>query len=86
MAEISRIALVTGAGSGIGRATAIALAGAGRRVVLVGRRRELLEATAADCPGQFVVAPADVTKPEAVDELFAVIRERFGRLDFVDGG
>jgi NAD(P)-dependent dehydrogenase (short-subunit alcohol dehydrogenase family) len=83
MPNPSRIALVTGAGSGIGRAAAVALAESGWQVVLTGRRRELLEATAAHRPEQFVVFPADVTKPEAVDGLLAAIRERFGRLDLL---
>ncbi len=78
-----RVALVTGAGSGIGRATAIALADAGWTVVLTGRQRDALEAVAEVRPGQFCVHPADVTQPEAVDDLFVFIRERFGRLDLL---
>ena len=78
-----KTALVTGAGTGIGRAVAHALLGAGYRVALVGRRAELLEATAAmsDCPAQALVLPADVSDPESVKALFAKVRERFGRLD-----
>jgi NAD(P)-dependent dehydrogenase (short-subunit alcohol dehydrogenase family) len=63
------VALVTGAGSGIGRAVAHALLGAGYRVVLAGRRREPLEETAAGHE-QAVVAPADVTDAESVRALF----------------
>jgi NAD(P)-dependent dehydrogenase (short-subunit alcohol dehydrogenase family) len=76
-----KIALVTGAGSGIGRACAIALGGAGFAVALAGRRKEPLEATAAECRGETLVHPADVTDPAAVDALFARVQQRFGRLD-----
>jgi NAD(P)-dependent dehydrogenase (short-subunit alcohol dehydrogenase family) len=83
MSEASRIALVTGAGSGIGRATALALCIAGWRVVLAGRRREPLEATAASAAGECLVIPTSVTDPHAVDALYAAIRARFGRLDLL---
>jgi NAD(P)-dependent dehydrogenase (short-subunit alcohol dehydrogenase family) len=83
MSDISRVALVTGAGSGIGRATAVALAAAGWKVVLAGRRRELLEETA-NCAGVGCLAlPTDLTQPASVDVLFAAIRDRFGRLDLL---
>jgi NAD(P)-dependent dehydrogenase (short-subunit alcohol dehydrogenase family) len=74
------VALVTGAGSGIGRACAVALAGAGYSVVLAGRRRELLEETASMAPGS-LAAPADVSDPASVNALFARALEAFGRLD-----
>lgn len=79
----TKIALVTGAGSGIGRATAIALSAAGYFVVLVGRRLEpLLETVAAMGTGEeSMVVPTDVTNPDAVNALFARIKEKFGRLD-----
>jgi NAD(P)-dependent dehydrogenase (short-subunit alcohol dehydrogenase family) len=79
-----KIALVTGAGSGIGRAVALALLKAGHAVVLVGRRAEALEATARDTGApadRVLVAPADITDPAAVRAVFARVRERFGRLD-----
>src|SRR5204863_7496474 len=82
MSEAARIALVTGAGSGIGRATAVALANAGWKVVLAGRRKEPLEQTAAS-GGEFFVVPTDATQPASVDALFAAIRERYGRLDLL---
>ena len=75
-----KVALVTGAGSGIGRACAVALAHAGFSVVLAGRRREALQETAAMAPGS-VACPADVTDPAAVRSLFAATQEVFGRLD-----
>ena len=81
-----KVALVTGAGSGIGRATALALLAEGYAVVLAGRRREALEQTAAlagSHADRALVVPADVTDPASVDALFAATRERFGRLDLL---
>ena len=79
-----RIALVTGAGSGIGRAASLALHAAGYTVVLAGRRPDALEKTAAlsNASGpRILTAPADVSRPESVNELFDTIRREFGRLD-----
>lgn len=78
-----KIALVTGAGSGIGRAVSLALAGAGFTVVLAGRRKEALEETARLGGDACVPCVADVTDPASVDALFAFIREKFGRLDLL---
>jgi NAD(P)-dependent dehydrogenase (short-subunit alcohol dehydrogenase family) len=81
-----KIALVTGAGSGIGRETAKALLAAGYAVVLAGRRADALAATAAEAgadTGQFLVVPTDITQPAAVKNLFARTREVFGRLDLL---
>jgi NAD(P)-dependent dehydrogenase (short-subunit alcohol dehydrogenase family) len=78
-----RIALVTGAGSGIGRACAVALAGAGFTVVLTGRRREPLKQAAAQAGGGAIAVTADVRDPASVAALFAEIETRFGRLDLL---
>jgi NAD(P)-dependent dehydrogenase (short-subunit alcohol dehydrogenase family) len=75
-----RTAIVTGAGSGIGRAVALALLGDGYQVALAGRRREPLEETARLGAGGLVV-PTDVTDPAQVTALFAATRQAFGRLD-----
>lgn len=86
MAKPSKIALVTGAGSGIGRATALALAKEGYAVVLAGRRIDSLEHTAklaGDSEGQMLVVPSDVSKPESVSELFSTTYKTFGRLDLL---
>ena len=80
------IAIVTGAGTGIGRAAALALLGAGYSVVLAGRRKELLEATAgvADSGTDHVlVVPTDVSEPGSVTHLFEAVKTRFGRLDIL---
>ncbi len=79
-----KIALVTGAGSGIGRAVAQAMLGAGYAVTLVGRRAEALVETARDSGApadRMLVAPTDITDPAAVRAVFERVRERFGRLD-----
>jgi len=80
---MSRIALVTGAGSGIGRASAVALAGAGFTVVLAGRRPEPLEEAAAEAGHDAVAIAADVRDPESVAALFGEIETRFRRLDLL---
>src|SRR5579871_4498399 len=79
---MEKVALVTGAGSGIGRAVAVALASAGYAVVLAGRRAQELDATAALVKGgQTLAVSTDVSQPESVAALFARTRETFGRLD-----
>lgn len=82
----SRVAVVTGAGSGIGRSVALALAAEDWWVVLAGRRRELLEEVAASPVGEgggFDVAPTDVTDEDAVRALFEEAVERHGRVDLL---
>jgi NAD(P)-dependent dehydrogenase (short-subunit alcohol dehydrogenase family) len=84
MTVSQKVALVTGAGTGIGKAVALALAGDGFAVVLAGRRQELLEATAKEAgSGRTLVAPTDVSDPAAIKTLFAKTRETFGRLDLL---
>ncbi len=81
-----KIAVVTGAGSGIGRAVALALQGAGYSVVLAGRRAAELEATAAAVQAtgsEMLAVPTDVAVPEAVRALFAKAKDAFGRLDLL---
>ena len=76
-----KVALVTGAGSGIGRASALALGEAGYSLVLVGRRADKLEETAAALPGEALIQTADIADETAVDAGFEATRARFGRLD-----
>jgi NAD(P)-dependent dehydrogenase (short-subunit alcohol dehydrogenase family) len=80
---VAGVAVVTGAGSGIGRACSIALAGAGFTVVLAGRRQEALEEAAAGAGNGAVAIQADVRDPASVAALFADVEARFGRLDFL---
>lgn len=79
-----RIALVTGAGTGIGKRTALLLWEAGYSVVLAGRRVELLEQTVQEASvpnSRSLVMSVDVSDPEAVSALFAATEDKFGRLD-----
>ena len=80
----NKVAVVTGAGSGIGRAAALALSKDGYRVTLAGRRRELLEKTVQDAgpeSRQALVMATDVSQPDAVRLLFEKTKEAFGRID-----
>jgi NAD(P)-dependent dehydrogenase (short-subunit alcohol dehydrogenase family) len=81
-----KVALVTGAGSGIGRAVSLALQASGYSVALCGRRAEALEATrmlADPAGGRTLATPADVGIPEQVRAVFSAIQETFGRLDLL---
>ena len=87
--DISKIALVTGAGSGIGRAAAIALAGGGYSVILAGRRTERLQEVHAEIERRFgsqrssFLVATDVSDAEQVARMFAVLEDRYGRLDLL---
>ena len=84
MGPFDKVAIVTGAGTGIGRAAAVALAQAGYAVALAGRRKEPLQETAAELSGAAsLVAPTDVADPASVAALFATTKEAFGRLDLL---
>ncbi len=78
-----KIAMVTGAGSGVGRAVAVSLDEAGFSLVLVGRRADALDTTKALLKGEAISVPTDVTDDAAVDKLFATVKAKFGRLDFL---
>jgi len=84
MASKGKVAIITGAGSGVGRAVAIAFLKDGYNVVLAGRRKDALEETirlAGAGADQALAVPTDVTDPQSVKALFAACKERFGRLD-----
>jgi NAD(P)-dependent dehydrogenase (short-subunit alcohol dehydrogenase family) len=84
MTASSKVAIVTGAGSGIGKAVALALLQEGYSVALAGRRKELLEQTVAEAGAagkRALVVPTDVGDPGSVRALFARTKEAFGRLD-----
>ena len=78
-----KVALITGGGSGVGKASALALAKAGFAVVVAGRRPELLEAVAGAIGERALAVPTDIGDPRSVAALFARVRERFGRLDLL---
>jgi NAD(P)-dependent dehydrogenase (short-subunit alcohol dehydrogenase family) len=85
MTSIRKTAIVTGAGTGIGRSVALALLREGYAVVLAGRRRQPLEDTAREAPAgsEALVVPTDVADPASVGALFRTTREARGRLDLL---
>jgi NAD(P)-dependent dehydrogenase (short-subunit alcohol dehydrogenase family) len=86
MAEVQKVAIVTGAGTGIGRAVALALMGEGYAAVLAGRRKDKLEETAAagkSTQAKSLVVATDVSDPKSIKNLFARTKEVFGRLDLL---
>jgi NAD(P)-dependent dehydrogenase (short-subunit alcohol dehydrogenase family) len=76
-----KVAMVTGAGSGIGKACATALSNAGYAVVLAGRRLDALQDVAKSLDGETLCVSTDVSDPKSVAALFAATKEKFGRLD-----
>src|SRR5262245_26003276 len=84
MAAVQKVALVTGAGTGVGKAVSLALMREGYAVVLAGRRKDKLEETASEgraLGATSLVVPADVSDPESIKALFAATRREYGRLD-----
>ena len=84
MTGTQKVAIVTGASSGIGKASALALMKEGYAVVFAGRRKDMLESAAAEgkgTPGKSLVVQTDVTSHESIKALFATTKETFGRLD-----
>src|SRR3990167_1592675 len=83
MSTNGKVALVTGAGTGIGRAAALAMLNDGYGGALAGRRKELLERTASEsgAGARAMVVPTDVTRPDSVKAAFARVKEAWGRLD-----
>ncbi|KOO42893.1 SDR family NAD(P)-dependent oxidoreductase [Priestia koreensis] len=79
----NKVTVITGAGSGIGRATAVELGKQGAKVVLVGRTKEKLEETAALLEGNGDVFPADVTSESDVENLASYVKETYGHLDIL---
>jgi NAD(P)-dependent dehydrogenase (short-subunit alcohol dehydrogenase family) len=80
-----KVAIVTGGGTGVGKAAALALLRDGWRVAIAGRRKEPLEqvATEADAPGSALAVPTDVTDPASVEALFAATVKAWGRVDLL---
>ncbi|WP_419554864.1 SDR family oxidoreductase [Candidatus Poriferisodalis sp.] len=77
------MAIITGGGTGVGKACALALSEAGWKVVICGRRRELLDEVVDLCADEALAVTADVSEPDQVDALFAGTTDRFGRVDLL---
>ena len=80
---MNKVAIVTGAGTGVGRATAIKLSDAGFSVILIGRREGKLEETKKDCNDQALVFPMDVSNEVDVKKCFEMIKKNFARVDLL---
>jgi NAD(P)-dependent dehydrogenase (short-subunit alcohol dehydrogenase family) len=78
-----KVALVTGAGSGVGKAAALALSRDGYAVVLAGRRADKLHEVAKEVDGASLIVPTDVREPASITALFAKTKDAFGRLDLL---
>jgi NAD(P)-dependent dehydrogenase (short-subunit alcohol dehydrogenase family) len=81
--KMNKIAMITGAGSGVGRAVAQALAAQDWQLTLVGRKKDTLEETARGLAGEHLIVPADVGDPTTVKTVFAQIKSKFARLDML---
>ena len=82
-AAAGRVAIVTGGGTGIGRAAALALLGDGWRVAVAGRRAEPLQEVVTHAPERALAVPTDITDPASVEALFAATVKAFGRVDLL---
>ena len=80
---MSRVAIVTGAGTGVGKATAVKLSDAGFTVILIGRREDKLEETKKACNANAVVLPLDVSKETDVKKCFEMVQNTFSRIDLL---
>ena len=80
---MNKVAIVTGAGTGVGKATAIKLSDAGFSVILIGRRKEKLEETKTECNDQALVLPMDVSNEVDVKKCFEMIKKNFSRIDLL---
>ena len=78
---MTRIAIVTGAGTGVGRASALKLSEVGYTVILIGRRKDKLEETKTACKANAIVLPMDVTRETDVKKCFEMVKETFSRID-----
>ncbi len=78
-----KVAVVTGAGTGIGKASALALANAGYQVAFAGRRQEILDKALAEAGGRGIAVATDVSDPASVKALFAAVEAKWGRVDFL---
>ena len=80
---MSRVAIVTGAGTGVGKATAVKLSDAGYTVILIGRREDKLEKTKKACNAQTIVLPMDVSIETDVKKCFEMVQNTFSRIDLL---
>ncbi len=81
MSASTKVAVVTGAGTGIGKASALALAEAGYQVAFAGRRQEILDKALAEAGGRGIAVATDVAEPASVKALFAAVEAKWGRVD-----
>ena len=80
---MNKVAIITGAGTGVGKATAVKLSNAGFNVILIGRRKDKLEETKSCCNGEPAVVPMDVSNETDVKKCFEMIEKKFSRIDIL---